>query len=200
MKYPQAAADGRKQGSAQTQMQMQARTKITAVREITRGIVHKLRILYMLCALLYALHTFGPLIQLLLGTKSRLEQTVEPLSDPSASNNSSAPPPVLPWHEWGRVHGVEWNKQVVYWPSSNIPENHAIRDTPSIATTVAEDLFLNKAFHNSLQPSKVIPFYYRATNTIQKQDITITTLVTSDRFRVLAALVHRYQGRLNVDG
>lgn len=100
-------------------------------------------------------------------------------------------PPVLSWAEWGQLHGVEWDRDVIAW---NTPSFENQNQNSTFMTT--EDHFLSKAFGESLQPSKVIPYYYRATSHIPKKDITITTLVTSDRFKVLAALVQRYKGEL----
>lgn len=102
-------------------------------------------------------------------------------------------PPVLSWPEWGQLHGVEWDKDVLEWKTQRVARND--KDTTFVAT---EDHFLSKAFGDSLQPSKVIPYYYRATNDPNPEDITITTLVTSDRFKVLAALVRKYQGQCRV--
>ncbi|KAJ7106032.1 glycosyltransferase family 49 protein [Mycena crocata] len=55
-----------------------------------------------------------------------------------------------------------------------------------------------QAFSTSLRPSKIVPFFYRATGTFDKEDITITTLVTSNRFQVFARLVERYPGPISV--
>ncbi|KAJ7717827.1 glycosyltransferase family 49 protein [Mycena maculata] len=63
---------------------------------------------------------------------------------------------------------------------------------------MSEDLFLSKAFATSMSPSKIVPFFYRATGTFEKEDITITTLVTSNRFQVFARLVERYPGPISV--
>lgn len=60
------------------------------------------------------------------------------------------------------------------------------------------DLFLSKAFSNSMHPSKIIPFLYRASGDFQADDITITTLITSNRFPVFARLVERYRGMLTL--
>lgn len=59
---------------------------------------------------------------------------------------------------------------------------------------MSEDFFLNKAFGETLQPSKVVPYYYRASQQPAEEDITITTLITPNRFKVFADLVERYQG------
>ncbi|KDQ08516.1 glycosyltransferase family 49 protein [Botryobasidium botryosum FD-172 SS1] len=63
---------------------------------------------------------------------------------------------------------------------------------------MSEDLFISSAFAESMQPSRIVPFYYRASNTFDKEDITITTLVTSNRFKVFSELVQRYQGPISV--
>ncbi|KAF8178587.1 glycosyltransferase family 49 protein [Mycena galopus ATCC 62051] len=63
---------------------------------------------------------------------------------------------------------------------------------------MSEDLFLSKAFAGSMRPSKIVPFFYRATGVFDKEDITITTLVTSNRFQVFARLVDRYPGPISV--
>ncbi|KAJ7209709.1 glycosyltransferase family 49 protein [Mycena pura] len=63
---------------------------------------------------------------------------------------------------------------------------------------MSEALFLSKAFANSMRHSKIVPFFYRATGTFDKEDITITTLVTSNRFQVFARLVERYSGPISV--
>lgn len=152
-----------------------------------------LRTLYLLAAVLY---TFWHLI-----TTSSPWQIPSPSHKSAASSSSTVldavanaasaslphagEAPVLSWAEWGRIHGVEWNKDVITWEEPG---------ATSQAFAMSEDYFLSKAFGESLQPSKVIPYYYRATNDVPKEDITITTLVTSDRFKVLAALVQRYRG------
>ncbi|KIY50287.1 glycosyltransferase family 49 protein, partial [Fistulina hepatica ATCC 64428] len=59
-------------------------------------------------------------------------------------------------------------------------------------------LFLSKAFSTSMRPSKIHPYYYRATDLVDKEDITITTLITSNRFPAFSRLVARYQGPISV--
>lgn len=65
-------------------------------------------------------------------------------------------------------------------------------------STISEDLFLSKAFPRLMQPVKIIPFYYKSSRAFKTsaelEDITITTLVTSDRFPVFKQLVELYQG------
>ncbi|GAA5958430.1 hypothetical protein JCM3765_007874 [Sporobolomyces pararoseus] len=92
-----------------------------------------------------------------------------------------------------RLHGlkgVDWDRDEMVWGGQS-----------NNSSTISEDHFLSLTFGSSLQPSKVIPYYYRATEPDQpgfnQQDITITTLVTSNRFTVFERLVERYQGPIS---
>ena len=60
-----------------------------------------------------------------------------------------------------------------------------------------EDLFLSKAFSNSMHPTKIIPYFYRATGSFEKDDITITTIITSNRLQVFSRLIEQYKGELS---
>lgn len=55
---------------------------------------------------------------------------------------------------------------------------------------------LSRAFSRLMHPSKIIPYYYRATGYFERDDITLTTLISSDRFPVFRNLVQRYKGVL----
>lgn len=59
---------------------------------------------------------------------------------------------------------------------------------------IREETFLSKAFSQSMHPTRIIPFYYKATGIVDENDVTITTLVTSNRYKVLKQLVERYKG------
>ena len=111
-----------------------------------------------------------------------------------------------------RMHGfdgVDWDKDQMVWhpPASDLAHSGPQADeaalaaygsTPGEHRTLSEDEFLSLSFGSSLQPSKVIPYYYRASDPdrvdFNKDDITITTLVTSNRFTVFERLVERYRG------
>ncbi|GAA5908801.1 hypothetical protein JCM8208_006791 [Rhodotorula glutinis] len=111
-----------------------------------------------------------------------------------------------------RMHGfdgVDWDKDQMVWhaPSADLAHSGPQADeaalaaygsTPGEHRTLSEDEFLSLSFGSSLQPSKVIPYYYRASDPdrvdFNKDDITITTLVTSNRFTVFERLVERYRG------
>ena len=101
------------------------------------------------------------------------------------------------------VEKTNWMINKLNWhaPSDALAHAPAQAPDPAVAaqldkkaTPMAEDFFLSKVFGETLQPSKVIPYYYKASADHAQEDITITTLVTSNRFKVFAALVERYQG------
>jgi glycosyltransferase-like protein LARGE len=60
--------------------------------------------------------------------------------------------------------------------------------------SMTESLFLSKAFAGSMHPMKILPYFYKASETFDEDDITITTLVTPNRFEVLRKLASRYEG------
>ncbi|CAE6444907.1 unnamed protein product [Rhizoctonia solani] len=55
-------------------------------------------------------------------------------------------------------------------------------------------LFESKLFSSALRPTEVLPYYYRALHQHEDQDVTITTIITSNRFEALARLVEQYRG------
>jgi hypothetical protein len=59
---------------------------------------------------------------------------------------------------------------------------------------MSESLFLSKSFSGSMHPMKIFPYFYKASDTFDEDDITITTLVTPNRFEVLRKLALRYEG------
>lgn len=63
---------------------------------------------------------------------------------------------------------------------------------------MSTSLFLSKAFAGSMHPMKIFPHFYKASDTFDEDDITITTLVTPNRFEVLRKLALRYEGPLSV--
>ncbi|TFK93021.1 glycosyltransferase family 49 protein [Polyporus arcularius HHB13444] len=63
---------------------------------------------------------------------------------------------------------------------------------------VNEETLLSKAFSEAMHPTRIIPFYFKAAHSVDPDDVTITTLVTSNRFRVFKQLVERYRGPISV--
>ncbi|GBE81042.1 glycosyltransferase family 49 protein [Sparassis crispa] len=98
------------------------------------------------------------------------------------------------------AHSDSWPLGLVtspmYWSSSELVQRLGMDHAAS--TPMLEDTFLAKAFAGAMHPTRIIPFYYRATGKIEEEDVTITTLVTSNRFKVFRQLVERYQGPISV--
>ncbi|KAG7091027.1 hypothetical protein E1B28_010088 [Marasmius oreades] len=68
----------------------------------------------------------------------------------------------------------------------------------STSIRMSEKLFLSKAFSNSMHPSRIVPFFYRANGRFDAEDITVTTQITSNRLHVFERLVRHYQGPISV--
>ncbi|KAH9941914.1 glycosyl-transferase for dystroglycan-domain-containing protein [Amylocystis lapponica] len=84
----------------------------------------------------------------------------------------------------------------MYWPVSELVKKMGMDH--SRHTPVREATFLGKAFAHAMHPTRIIPFYYRATHAPAEDDVTISTLVTANRFEVFRQLVERYQGPISV--
>ena len=91
----------------------------------------------------------------------------------------------------------------ITFPSNMTPQqaeellwsNFSLSGHHSLATW---DPILSRAFPRLAHPSRIIPYYYRATGSFENDDITITTLISSDRFPVFRDLVRRYKGVLSM--
>ncbi|KAF9960039.1 hypothetical protein BGZ72_008116 [Mortierella alpina] len=101
-------------------------------------------------------------------------------------------------------------------------------DNTKAVARVSEDYMLTKAFNGAMQPTRVIPFYFRASFKDENDDddmhedddffspdgdhdgeeaeavqvdpslVTITTLITPDRYGVFLKLVRQYRGPISV--
>lgn len=67
-----------------------------------------------------------------------------------------------------------------------------------VVDSTPEDLVLSKVFSETMGPSKVIPYYFKATENFDNEEITIATLVTYNRFKVLSRLASHYKGPVSV--
>ncbi|KAF8161253.1 glycosyltransferase family 49 protein [Crassisporium funariophilum] len=85
---------------------------------------------------------------------------------------------------------------VLSWTSSDLTLKYNLGHSDPI--NVDGKTFLSKAFANSKRPSNITPYFYRAKGDFDKDEITITTLVTSNRFEVFSRLVEKYQGPISV--
>lgn len=95
------------------------------------------------------------------------------------------------------------SNSMLHWPVSGVPSssNGYIRDLnrkafslDATSVALSESLFLSKAFSSSMQPMKITPFFYKGYQTFDDDDVTVTTLVTTNRLQVLEKLAARYQG------
>jgi len=78
------------------------------------------------------------------------------------------------------------------WTSSDVTLDHGLGLTMPVS--VDQNIFLSKAFMNSMRPSNIKPYFYRAKGHFKSDDVTITTLITTNRFEVFPRLVEKYQG------
>lgn len=58
-----------------------------------------------------------------------------------------------------------------------------------------ENLIMSKVFSEAMGPSNMTPYFFRAKETFDKEDITMSTLVTRNRFLVLSRLASNYKGK-----
>ncbi|TFY50703.1 hypothetical protein EVJ58_g10927 [Rhodofomes roseus] len=84
----------------------------------------------------------------------------------------------------------------LFFPVSELV--HRLGMDHATSTPVQEATLLSKAFSGALHPTRIIPFYYRSTGLVDPDDVTITTLVTRNRFKVFRQLVERYRGPISV--
>ena len=68
------------------------------------------------------------------------------------------------------------------WTSSDVTLDHGLG--LMMPVSVDRNIFLSKAFMNSMRPSNIKPYFYRAKGHLEGDDVTITTLITSNRFEV----------------
>jgi glycosyltransferase-like protein LARGE len=57
-----------------------------------------------------------------------------------------------------------------------------------------ESSLMSKLFSDAMGPSDLKPYYFKASHIKDAKDITLSTLVTRNRFPVLGRLATHYQG------
>lgn len=120
---------------------------------------------------------------------------LQPLSQVSNDGERSISKPVYPFisqQDSTERIAVAPIPPLFNWVSSKFTLQHGLGHSEPIA--VDERTVLSKAFSNSMRPSNVLPYFYRAYGSFNRDDITVTTLITSNRFEVFARLVDKYKG------
>ncbi|PPR03171.1 hypothetical protein CVT26_008020 [Gymnopilus dilepis] len=108
-----------------------------------------------------------------------------PLIDPSSSLSYLIPPALK-----------DPTPRTISWTSSPFTLSNGLGHRDPIL--MDEQLFLSLAFATSMRPSDVRPYFYRAQGGWEREEITVTTLITSNRFRVFGRLVEKYRGPISV--
>ena len=90
-------------------------------------------------------------------------------------------------NRWSEPSGL-----VASWISSRFTLQHGLGHDEGIVLNLGP--ILSKGTASSMGPSNIIPYFYRAKGTFDPDDITVTTLITSNRFKVFARLVEKYRG------
>jgi hypothetical protein len=144
-------------------------------------IIQLFSLFYVILAVLYASH-FLIVSPLCAGLSFLLNRSLSPwyIWPPSSIEATLSLDPMPSWSG-----DVEWQSSDIS-PAYNLGHKHHV--------VTDGDLFLSKALSSSMRPSRTIPYFYRANGTFDPDDITITTLITSNRFQVFRRLVERYQG------
>lgn len=84
------------------------------------------------------------------------------------------------------------------WPQANSTARYGA-STQGKPLALEEELIFSKAFATSMNPSKIIPYFYKASERFRQDDVTITSIITSDRLDVLVRLVEKYKGTPHAD-
>ncbi|KAK9766120.1 hypothetical protein K7432_005024 [Basidiobolus ranarum] len=80
-------------------------------------------------------------------------------------------------------------------PMAKTPRPH---NWPNSEEPVEQQYLFSKLFSESMQPTNLIPYYYKMDPAPPKKEITVATLITSDRFHVFEKLVRNYKGPISV--
>lgn len=103
----------------------------------------------------------------------------------------------IPWSSSNEIPVVDFDASLVE-PAQRILQLKSSHSSDVPPFFMPEALLLSKAFSQSLQPSKIYPYFYRATTSFDQDDITVTTLITRNRLKVFRELVLNYDGPISV--
>ncbi|CAO3618796.1 unnamed protein product [Mucor fragilis] len=88
-------------------------------------------------------------------------------------------------------------ESIIYYDQLQSSQRDLGEDGASSIDMAFDPVFQSKVFSGAMGPSNVQPYYYKASETTGGEDISISTIVTSDRFPVLSRLASRYQGPIS---
>ncbi|KAF9920860.1 hypothetical protein FBU30_009195 [Linnemannia zychae] len=108
--------------------------------------------------------------------------------DPQLSQAAKLRSPVETGQATFDVESMLYSNQIMDWKTPGTYPEHQIE----------EDAVIHKVFSNTIQPSKVLPYYFKAVRDFDPESVTITTLITYDRYPVFSKLVTNYQGPISV--
>ncbi|KAF7725926.1 hypothetical protein EC973_009163 [Apophysomyces ossiformis] len=79
------------------------------------------------------------------------------------------------------------------------PEPHSIvwSSDEGITQSMPETFVMSKIFSDAMGPSNLTPYFFKARKPVEKEDLTMATLVTHDRFEVLSRLASHYRGPIS---
>ncbi|KAF6763054.1 glycosyl-transferase for dystroglycan-domain-containing protein [Ephemerocybe angulata] len=83
------------------------------------------------------------------------------------------------------------------WQQTNVSHRNGAFDLER-TLSAEQQLVFSKAFATSMNPTKIVPYFYKASGPFEQDDVTITSIITSNRLDVFARLVARYQGPISV--
>jgi hypothetical protein len=163
------------------------------------GYIRALRTTLTTCGLLFitvsVIYTtnfifFSPLSSLISATFDWL--ALLPAPPPARDLSPASHAAILASRSSGKNRWTEPSGPVLSWISSQFTLQHGLGHAEAIPVNPGP--LLSKGTAGSMGPSNVIPYFYRAKGSFDSDDITVTTLITSNRFKVFARLVEKYRG------
>ena len=158
--------------------------------------IKALFVLYIFVSLLYTLAHFYMLFQNNFYGKSP-SYTSTHISSTIAGTSSG----IIVSSDQQRTGSVIGKILIDNQPSSTSNDNYGVIATPTdslLFEEVSDNLLFSKMFQYALQPTKVIPYFFRMPTKPDKADITITTIITLERLQVLNNLINKYRGPISV--
>ncbi|KAJ3216195.1 hypothetical protein HK099_005980, partial [Clydaea vesicula] len=101
---------------------------------------------------------------------------------------------------WEGLEAEEQREPLSNDQLSEVTEVDQLSDTnhKNSLSPYTDTFVFDKLFSNVLKPSKLQPFYYRSKGVTKNDDITVTSLITVDRFDILLNNMLTYEGPFSV--